>query len=91
MGVPDEVTFKTKWELSLDQIDALLRWGLKPRVVLADPAYGDVTEYRDGLVGRNLPYVVGVQSTLVAWAPGTGPIAPPRARPPGQHGRSPTR
>ena len=90
-GVPDDVPFQTKWEISLAQIDAALEWGLTPRVVLADAGYGDVTEYRDGLVERGLDYVVGVQGSLVVWAPGTGPIPPPSTRPAGQHGRSPTR
>jgi SRSO17 transposase len=90
-GVPADVEFKTKWQLSLDQIDAALEWGLSPRIVLADPAYGDVTEYRDALVDRELDYVLGIQSSLVAWAPGTGPIPPPETRPPGQRGRPWTR
>ena len=90
-GVPDDVVFRTKWQLSLAQIDAALERGITPRVVLADPGYGDVTEYRDGLVERKLDYVVGVMGTLVVWAPGTGPIAPPKTRPPGQRGRFPTR
>ncbi|SRR5579883_745876 len=91
VGVPDDVTFRTKWQLSLEQIDAALAWGLRPKVVLADPGYGDVTEYRDGLVERKVDYVVGIQSSLVAWAPGTGPIPPPRTRPRGQRGLTPTR
>jgi len=86
VGVPDDVPFRTKWQISLAQIDAALDWGLKRRVVLADPGYGDVTEYRDGLVERELDYVVGVQGSLVVWAPGTGPIPPPHSRRPGQRG-----
>jgi len=91
VGVPDHVSFQTKWQLSLDQLDQALRWGLQRRVVLADPGYGDVTEYRDGLVERQLDYVLGVQGSLVVWAPGTGPVAPPRTRPAGQAGKLPTR
>lgn len=91
VGVPDEVLFRTKWKISLDQIDAARSWGLSPRVVLADAGYGDVTEYRDGLTERKLRYVVGVQGSLVVWAPGTGPIPPPKERPPGQAGKFPTR
>jgi SRSO17 transposase len=91
VGVPDDVPFRTKWQISLAQIDDALAWGVKPRVVLADAGYGDVTEYRDGLTERGLDYVVGVQGSLVVWAPGTGPIPPPASRPVGQHGRAPTR
>jgi SRSO17 transposase len=91
VGVPDEVPFRTKWQISLAQIDATLEWGLARRVLLADAGYGDVTEYRDGLVARGIEYIVGVQGSLVAWAPGTGPIPPPKTRPPGQAGKFPTR
>jgi SRSO17 transposase len=91
VGVPDEVPFRTKWQISLAQIDAALEWGVKRRVVLADAGYGDVTEYRDGLVERGLDYVVGVQSSVVVWKPGTGPIPPPATRPAGQAGKFPTR
>lgn len=91
VGVPDEVPFRTKWQISLDQIDAALQWGVSGRVVLADAGYGDVTEYRDGLTQRGLPYVVGVQGALVVWAPGSGPIPPPTTRPAGQAGKFPTR
>lgn len=90
-GVPDEVEFRRKWELSLAQIDAALRWGVRPRVVLGDAGYGDVSEYREGLVARKLDYVLGVQGSLVVWAPGTGPMAPPAERPKGQAGRMPCR
>jgi SRSO17 transposase len=91
VGVPDEVPFRTKWEISLSQIDAALEWGLGRRIVLADPGYGEVTEYRDGLVERKLDYVVGIPGSLVVWAPGTGPIPPPKTRPVGQRGMTPTR
>lgn len=91
VGVPDDVPFRAKWQISLDQIDAALQWGMAGRVVLGDAGYGDVTEYRDGLTQRGLRYVVGVQGSLVAWAPGTGPIPPPKTRPAGQAGKFPTR
>lgn len=91
VGVPDDVPFQTKWQISLAQIDGAQSSGVKTRVVLADAGYGDVTEYRDGLTARGLSYVVGVQGSLVVWAPGTGPIPPPAGRPPGRAGRAPTR
>jgi SRSO17 transposase len=91
VGVPEDVPFRTKWQISLAQLDAALEWGLQRRVVLADAGYGDVTEYRDGLVERGLDFVVGVQGSLVVWAPGKSPIPPPQTRPPGQAGKLPTR
>ncbi len=91
VGVPDDVLFQKKWEISLAQIDAALAWGLPRRVVLADAGYGDVTEYRDGLVARRLDYVVGINGVQVLWPPGAAPIPPPPARPVGQRGMTPSR
>jgi SRSO17 transposase len=91
VGVPDDVAFRKKWEISLAQIDAAMAWGLPRQVVLADAGYGDVTEYRDGLVARSLDYVVGINGVQVLWPPGAAPIPPPPTRPAGQRGTTPSR
>lgn len=75
-GVPDDVLFRTKWQIGLEQIDAARRAGVRDHVVLADAGFGDVKEFRDGLADRRLRYVVGIQSVVRVWAPGTSPIAP---------------
>lgn len=67
VGVPEEVTFKAKWELALDLIDQVRGWGLPDRIVIADSGYGDTTEFRDALEARQLPYVVGVSPDLGVW------------------------
>ncbi len=66
-GIPAEVKFQTKWELALELIDEAQKWGLRCGVVLADAGYGEVTEYRQGLETRQLPYAVGIPSTLGVW------------------------
>ena len=76
VGVPDDVVFKTKWEIALDQLDDALRRGVRNHVVLADAGFGDITEFREGLEERQFNYVVGAASMIKVWAPGTGPIAP---------------
>lgn len=91
VGVPDDVSFQKKWEISLSQIDAAIAWGLAGRVVLADAGYGDVTEYRDELTARGLDYIVGINGVQVLWAPGTAPIPPPPVRPKGHRGNTPCR
>lgn len=91
VGVPDEIPFQKKWEICLSQLDTAIGWGLTRRLVLADAGYGDVTEFRDGLVARGLDYVVGIQGTLVLWPPGAAPIPPPPTRPVGQRGMTPSR
>jgi SRSO17 transposase len=66
-GIPEEVKFQTKWELALELIDEAQKWGLRCGVVLADAGYGEVTEFRQGLETRQLPYAVGIPSTLGVW------------------------
>lgn len=66
-AIPDEVVFKTKWQLGLDILDQVRAWGLPHRIVLADAGYGDTTEFRDELEARRLPYVVGVSPTMGVW------------------------
>ena len=66
-GIPGAVGFRTKWQLALELIDEALAWGLRGGVVLADTAYGEVTEFREGLEARQRPYVVGIPSPLGVW------------------------
>jgi len=67
-GIPAEVKFQTKWQLALELIDEARAWGLSVGVVLADAGYGEVTEFRQGLESRQLPYAVGIPSTVRVWA-----------------------
>ena len=88
-GVPSEVVYQKKWEISLAQIDAALRWGVRRHVVLADAGYGDAAEFRAGLRSRGLRYVVGVQGDHRVWPPGVRPAVPEKV--PGAPGRPRTR
>ena len=92
--VPDDVIFKTKPQIALDQIRAALAAGVSPAVLLFDAGYGADGAFRSGVTALGLSYVVGVQSTLSA-PPDTEPLPPKhwsgRGRPPsrvrrdGQH------
>jgi SRSO17 transposase len=86
-GVPAEVKFATKPQLSLAQIRAAKEAGLPGDVVAADAAYGDETDYRDGISALGLRYVVGIKPGTTVWAPGTGPLPP---KPWSGRGRKPT-
>ena len=77
-GVPLEVSFQTKWELSLQQIDAALASGVRKHVLLADAGYGDVGDFRSGLTERGLKYLVAVNGTPVLWPPESSPNIPRR-------------
>jgi len=86
-GIPDEVRFQPKWQLALGQLDDARRWKLPRRVVLADPGYGDIGEFRAELRKRELPYLLGVTGTAVVWPPEANPRVPPSPK----HGRPRTR
>jgi SRSO17 transposase len=85
-GVPSEVVFKRKWEIALEEIDALLEEDMPPAPVVADAGFGNVTAFRDGISRLGLSYVVGVQRDLSVWPPGKAPLPPRdwsgRGRPP---------
>jgi len=81
-GVPGPIGFRTKIELALDLIDQLLEWGLRRQPVLADAGYGNSTKFRQGLAGRGLHYLVGVESNTAVWVKPTARVQPRR-----RHGR----
>jgi len=66
-GVPADVIFKTKPDLALELIDQARAWGLADRIVLADGGYGEVTDFRDALEARQLPYAVGIGPQVGVW------------------------
>jgi SRSO17 transposase len=76
--VPDQVVFRRKWEIALQQIDDALRWGVRRHVVLADAGYGESTEFREELDARKLHYVVGIPGEPVVWRPDSDPQIPPK-------------
>ncbi len=87
-AVPAGVTFLTKWQIALEQIDALRQEQLPPAPGVADAGYGVVTAFREGLTVRGLPYVVGVREDTTVWPPGIAPLPPRRGS---GRGRPPTR
>jgi len=80
VGVPEDVKFKTKPEIALEQ----LRWAHQadlPRgVALLDAGYGNNTALRDGITALDLPYAAGICSTTTVWAPGTAPLPAKKKR-----------
>ncbi len=87
-GVPEEISFRTKPEIALEQIRAACEAGIARSVVLLDAGYGNHTSLRTDISALGLTYVAGILSSTSVWAPGTQPLAPKRWS--GQ-GRPPTR
>ena len=75
-GVPADVAFATKPQISLTQIRQAKQAGMPGEVVAADAGYGDDTGYRDGIAELGLMYVVGIKPATSVWAPGAGPLPP---------------
>ena len=75
-GVPEEVEFQTKPQIALDQIRDAVRKDVPRGVVVADAGYGVDGQFRSGVTKLDLKYVLGVQSSVTVWEPGTEPLPP---------------
>ena len=73
-GVPEDIRFQTKPQIALDQIRQAMEVDMARGVVLADVAYGNDSKFRAGVTELKLLYVVGVQSSMTVWEPGTQPL-----------------
>ena len=82
-GVPEDVEFKTKPRIALEQITWACEAGLPRGVVIVDAGYGVETKFRNELSALKLKYVAGVKTTTTVWAPDKlSPEKPSRGRGP---------
>src|SRR6201987_6241138 len=75
-GVPKEISFKTKPEIALEQIEAACRAGLARGVVLMDAGYGCNTDLRTSISALGLTYVAGILPNTTVWTSDTAPLPP---------------
>src|SRR5580700_1661872 len=75
-GVPEDIVFKTKPEIALEQVRWACDAGLRRGVVLMDAGYGASTDLRTSLTGLDLTYVASILPNTSVWAPGEGPLPP---------------
>jgi SRSO17 transposase len=75
-GVPDDIRFQTKPEIALKQMRQALSAGVPPAVVLADPAYGNDSNFRAGITELGLPYALGIMPSTTVWRPGEMALSP---------------
>ena len=61
--VPESISFETKGDIALAQIDIALADGMRFGTVLADAGYGSSADFRAGLTQRGLRWAVCVQPT----------------------------
>ena len=74
--VPASVEFATKTTLALQQLQRARAEQVPSGVVLADAAYGNDADFRDGVNALGLTYAVGIQSSTTVWALGHEPLPP---------------
>lgn len=82
-GIPEDIPFRKKWEIALEQVDTALAAGLTLKFVVADAGYGDTSAFRDGLEERKLRYVVAIPGSLQVFPKRPRCKAPPQTG----HGR----
>jgi SRSO17 transposase len=73
-GIPREVTFATKPAIALQQIRKAAEETVTKAPVLTDAAYGNDSQFREGLLELGLEYVVGVQKSMTVWTAGNAPL-----------------
>ena len=74
VGIPEDIVFKTKPQIALDQIRAACEVGLPRGVVLMDAGYGANTDLRTDIAKLGVSYVAGIMPNTTVWAPGTAPL-----------------
>jgi SRSO17 transposase len=59
--IPDDVVYRPKWRIALDLIERNVKAGVPIGLMLADSAYGDVGEFRDGVRALCFDYALDVK------------------------------
>jgi SRSO17 transposase len=84
---PNRRAAQTKGQIALELLDLVRGEGLPGRIVIADAGYGVAEDFRAGLAGRGLWYLVGVTDEMVVFtappqwvAPQVGTGGRPRTR-----------
>jgi SRSO17 transposase len=62
--VPEEIVFKTKPQIALEQLRAACAAGVPRGVVLMDASYGSNSDLRGGISALGLSYVAGIVPTI---------------------------
>jgi SRSO17 transposase len=76
--VPEDIAFKTKPEIALDQIRWAHEIGLPGKMALLDAGYGNDSKLRAGITELGRAYAAGIQPQTLIWKPGVRPGLPPK-------------
>jgi SRSO17 transposase len=80
-GVPEDIEFRTKPEIALEQMREAIAQQVPVGTVLADAGYGNGTQFRASITELGLQYMVGIESSVTVWEPGQQPLPAPRRKP----------
>ena len=76
VGVPDDISFKTKPEIAIAQVRWACAAGLPRGVVLMDAGYGASTDVRTSITALDLEYVAGILPNTTVWTSDEAPLPP---------------
>ena len=76
--VPEDIAFKTKPEIALEQIRWACEIGLPGNMVVVDAGYGHDSKLRVGITELGRTYVAGIQPQTLVRKPGVRPGIPPK-------------
>jgi SRSO17 transposase len=65
--IPDEVVYRPKWKIALEQLERAVANGVPFRFLTADEGYGGCGDFREGVARLNLTYVVEVPRSTWGW------------------------
>jgi SRSO17 transposase len=79
-GIPDDVVYRPKHEIALEQVDRALGNGVRFAWITADEWYGQRPTFLQGLEDRGLRYVVELPRNFRVWSywPGPAPADAPK-------------
>ncbi len=66
-GIPDDVIYRTRWQIAVDLIRKSVAEGVRFRWLVADETYGRATEFRQAVAAAGLFYMVEVPSNAEGW------------------------
>ncbi len=78
VGVPEEITFKSKIQIAMDLINQLRAEGIPWAPIVGDAGYGNATWFRDALSSLECPqfYALAIRKDTTVWPSGEQPLAP---------------
>jgi len=76
--IPDDVVYRPKWQIALEQYDRAVAKGLRFDWLTFDEYYGSKPEFLRALTGRQQHYVAEVPKSTVGWLTEPGLTSRPR-------------